>query len=209
MLSADTIRILIADDHSVVREGVAAIISSQDNFKVVGKACDGQEAISLWQLHKPDIGLFDLRMPNVDAVAAISVIRASQPNAKIVILTTYDGDEDIFRALRAGAKGYMLKDATLEQIVECVRAVHAGRAFIPPKIAESLALRLHQQELSARENELLGLLARGLANKEIAREKNISLATVKFHLKNIFSKLGVKTRSEAVALARRRGIVQS
>ncbi len=209
MSSTHIIRVLIADDHSVVREGVAAIISSQDDFEVVGKAVDGQEAISLWQHHKPDLGLFDLRMPNVDAVAAISAIRASQSDAKIVILTTYDGDEDIFRALRAGAKGYMLKDATLEQIVECVRAVHAGRAFIPPKIAESLALRMHQQELSARETELLLLLARGLANKEIAREKNISAATVKFHLNNIFSKLGVKTRSEAVALARRRGLVQS
>ncbi len=204
-----SIRILIADDHSVVREGVAAIVSGQDDFEVVGKAADGQEAVSMWQAYKPDLGLFDLRMPHMDAVAAITAIRSAQPEAKIVILTTYDGDEDIFRALRAGAKGYMLKDSTMEEIVECVRAVHAGRAFIPPKIAESLALRIHQQELSVRETELLVLLAQGMANKEIARCKNISLATVKFHLNNIFSKLGVNTRSEAVAVARRRGLVQS
>jgi two-component system, NarL family, response regulator len=203
-----SIRILIADDHPVVREGVAAIISNQDGFEVVGKATDGEQAVALWQKHLPDLGLFDLRMPKMDAVVAINAIRSSHAEAKIVILTTYDGDENIFRALRAGAKGYMLKDATMEEIIECVRAVHAGRAFIPPRIAETLALRIHQQALSVRETELLALVVQGMANKEIARHTNISLATVKFHLNNIFSKLGVRTRSEAAAVARRRGLVQ-
>jgi two-component system, NarL family, response regulator len=202
------IRIIVADDHAVVRQGLATIVKNHPGFALLGEAKDGNEAVALWSQHRPDLGLFDLRMPNMDAVAAIEAIRLVEPEARIIILTTYDGDEDIFRALRAGAKGYMLKDATLEQITACIEAVHAGRAYIPPPIAEKLAHRVSFDTLSERERTVLNNMAQGLANKEIAIEMDIALATVKFHVNNLMSKLGVSSRTEAIAIAAKRGLIR-
>jgi DNA-binding NarL/FixJ family response regulator len=202
------IRVLIADDHSVVRAGLAAIIQGQEDMTLVGAAVDGAQCVGLWRESKPDIGLFDLRMPGVDAVAAIESIRDIDANARIIILTTYDGDEDIYRALRAGAKGYILKDSTMEQITTCVRAVHAGRSYVPPPLAAKLASRVGSESLSSRELQVLQLAARGKPNKQIAAETGITAATVKFHLNNVFSKLGVNSRTAAIAAAARRGLLK-
>jgi two-component system, NarL family, response regulator len=208
-VSSHPIRVLIADDHAVVREGLASIIVGETDMKLAGKAANGEEAVELWSNIKPDIGLFDLRMPVVDAVEAIKRIRSVDDNAKVIIITTFDGDEDIYRALRAGAKGYILKDATMEQIGACIRAVHAGKPFIPPPIAEKLATRLYFDDLSPREVEILQLMARGASNKDIAARLTVSLATVKFHVNNVMTKLGANSRTEAVAIAAKRGLVRT
>jgi two-component system, NarL family, response regulator len=208
-VSSHPIRVLIADDHAVVREGLASIIVGETDMRLAGKAANGEEAVALWQSLKPDIGLFDLRMPLVDAVEAIKRIRAADDSAKVIIITTFDGDEDIYRALRAGAKGYILKDATMEQIGACIRAVNAGKPFIPPPIAEKLATRMYFDDLSPREVEILQLMARGASNKDIAARLSVSLATVKFHVNNVMTKLGANSRTEAVAIAAKRGLVRT
>jgi DNA-binding NarL/FixJ family response regulator len=202
------IRVLIADDHSVVREGLAAIIEAQPDMVLAGKGQDGHEAVDLWQRLKPDIGLFDLRMPGADAVHAIEAIRAADRDARIIILTTYDGDEDIYRALRSGAKGYILKDSSMEQITACVRAVHEGRSYLPPPVAAKLATRVGSDALTPRELEMLRLAAEGQTNKSIAARTGVSPATVKFHLNNAFSKLGATTRTAAIAIAVKRGLIR-
>jgi two-component system, NarL family, response regulator len=202
------IRILLADDHEVVREGLAAILRRREIFDVVGEVCDGVEAVAAWRELKPDITLCDLRMPNMDGVATITAIRALDANARIIILTTYDSDEDIYQGLRAGAKGYLLKDTPRDQIVEAIVAVNSGRTYIPSLVGEKLATRVVTDQLTDKETAILRFVAAGLSNKEIARELDISEGTVKFHTNAIYSKLGVTSRTEAVAVAAKRGLIK-
>jgi len=203
----ERIRILIADDHPIVREGLAAIISLRPDMTVVAQAADGRDAVEAFRKHRPDLALLDLRMPLLDGVGAIAAIRAEFPNARLILLTTYDGDEDIYRALRAGAKAYLLKDSPREDLLRCIREVHEGRTCIPPAVAAKLAVRLTGTELTGRELEVLDLTARGQSNKEIAAGLSIAEGTVKVHLNSIFGKLGVAGRTEAVRSALERGIL--
>jgi DNA-binding NarL/FixJ family response regulator len=202
------IRILIADDHSVVREGLVSLVKRKSDMAVVAEASNGREAVDLWKEHRPDVILLDLRMPELDGVGAIKEIRGLDEHAHIVVLTTFDGDEDIYRAIKAGAKGYLLKDTAREALMECIRRVYAGETCIPPTLAAKLAERVSGEALSAREIEVLQRIAAGKSNKEIGAELFISEGTVKTHVKSIFSKLDVVSRTEAVATASRRGLIQ-
>jgi two-component system NarL family response regulator len=201
------LRILIADDHPVVREGLAAIIERQPDMSVVAEAANGQETLDLFRQHRPDVTLVDLRMPKLDGVTVITTIRQEFPEARIIILTTYDGDEDIYRGLLAGAKAYLLKDAPREALLEAIRAVHTGQKRIPAEVAAKLAERLSSSELTGRELEVLRLIVAGRSNKEIGQALSITEGTVKAHVNNILSKLGVNDRTQAVTEALRRGLV--
>jgi DNA-binding NarL/FixJ family response regulator len=204
----ERIRILIADDHSVVREGLVSLIKRKSDMVVVAEASNGREAVDLWKEHRPDITLLDLRMPELDGVGAIKEIRELDETAHVIVLTTFDGDEDIYRAIKAGAKAYLLKDTAREALVDCVRRAHAGETYLPPQLAAKLAERVSGEALSAREIEVLRRIAAGKSNKEIGAELFISEGTVKTHVKSIFSKLDVVSRAEAVARATRRGLIQ-
>ena len=204
----ECIRILIADDHSVVREGLVSLVKRKSDMTVVAEASNGREAVDLWKEHHPDVALLDLRMPELDGVGAIKEIREVDPNAHILVLTTFDGDEDIYRAIKAGAKGYLLKDTAREALMDSIRRVHSGETCIPPSLAAKLADRVSGEALSAREIEVLQRIAAGKSNKEIGAELFISEGTVKTHVKSIFSKLDVVSRTEAVATATRRGLIQ-
>lgn len=206
--ASDRIRLLIVDDHALVRRGLAAIINMEEDTEVIGEAADGKEAIQMWREIRPDIVLMDLRMPNMDGVAAIRGIRAEDPDADIIVLTTYDHDEDIYAGLRAGAKAYLLKDAQPEELFRCIRAVHAGDAYLQPKLAVKLAQRAQEEHLTEREEQILKLLAEGLSNRAIGQTLHISESTVKSHLKSLFVKLDATSRAEAIALAARRGLVK-
>lgn len=202
------IRVLIAEDHTVVRDGIAAIINQEKDMEVVAETGDGRQAVDLWRKHRPDVTLMDLRMPQLDGVAAIYEIRAIDPNARIIVLTTFDGDEDIYRGMRAGAKSYLLKDVRREELFRCIREVHAGKTVIAPAIAAKLMERLPGEELSAREVEVLRLLAEGKPNKLIGAALSISEVTVKSHVQSIFKKLNVLSRTEVIAVANRRGLLR-
>jgi DNA-binding NarL/FixJ family response regulator len=202
------IRVLIADDHTVVREGLAAIIGRQPDMRVVAEGNNGREAVALWKQHRPDVTLLDLRMPELDGAGAIVEIRLEDACARVIILTTYDSDEDIYRGMRAGARAYLLKDARREDLLECIRRVGAGGGFVPPEIAAKLAERVGGDDLTQREAEVLRLLASGKSNKEIGGSLFISETTVKSHVKCIFAKLNVASRTEAVAAASRRGLIR-
>jgi two-component system NarL family response regulator len=204
----ERIRIVVADDHGVLREGLVSLIKRKGDMMVVGEAANGREAVDLWKKHRPDVTLLDLRMPELDGVGAIKEIRELDDSAHIIVLTTYDGDEDIYRAIKAGAKGYLLKDTAREAIMECIRRVHAGETCVAPALASKLAERVSGEALSERELEVLRRLAAGKSNKEIGTELFISEGTVKTHVRSIFSKLGVVSRTEAVATATRRGLIQ-
>ena len=201
------IRILISDDHPFMREGLAAVIEYKPDMTVVGQACNGYEAVALFHQHQPDVTLMDLRMPELSGVEAIVAIHAKFPNARIIVLTTYDGDEDIYRGLRAGAKGYILKDAEPDELLSAIRAVHSGQQYIPPAVGAKLAERMGSPELSDRELEVLRLMATGKSNLEISTALLIAEGTVKFHAKNILSKLGVGDRTQAMIVALKRGII--
>lgn len=201
------IRVLTADDHPVVRAGIAAMLANEPDLVVVAEAADGAEAVALFEVHRPDVVLIDLRMPRLDGVDAIQAIRAVDPSARLVALTTYEGDADIHRALSAGACGYLLKDALVAELVNAVRAAAAGKRVIPPPVATKLAEFTPRDDLSAREREVLLYVARGLGNKEIARAIGRSAETVKAHLESIFQKLGARGRTHAVTLALQRGII--
>jgi len=203
----EVIRVLIAEDHTVVRDGLVAIIKQEPDMDVVAETGDGREAADLWKKHRPDITLMDLRMPGLDGVSAIYQIRAADPNARIIVLTTYDGDEDIYRGMRAGAKSYMLKDVRREELFKCIREVHAGRTFLPPAVAAKLAERLPAEELTPRELKVLQLLGAGKTNKVIGADLVISEVTVKSHVQSLFRKLNVLSRTEAIAVANRRGLL--
>jgi DNA-binding NarL/FixJ family response regulator len=202
------IRVLSADDHPVVRRGIAAMIANEPDIEVVAEARDGAEAVALFEAHVPDVVLMDLRMPTMDGVSAIRAIRALDPHARVVALTTFDGDTDIHRALSAGACAYLLKDALVGELVSAIRSAVAGRRLIPPAVATRLAEFTPRVELTAREQEVLQLVADGLRNKEIARVIGRSTETVKDHLKSILQKLGARDRTQAVTLALQRGIIR-
>lgn len=201
------IRVLIADDHFVVRMGLAAVIGTQPDITVVAEATNGKQAIELFRQHRPDVTLMDLRMPEVDGLEAITAIRGEFPESRFIVLTTYDGDEDIYRALQAGARAYLLKDMLRDGLVEAIRAVHAGQRRIPAEVASRLAERMNRTELTARELEVLRLIVEGKSNKAIAAELSIAEGTVKIHINNILSKLGVSDRTQAATFALQRGII--
>ena len=203
----DKIRVLIADDHVAVREGLAAMIGRQADTMVVGEAANGREAVELWQKHRPDVTLLDLRMPVLDGVSAISEIHHQDASARIIILTTFDSDSEIAGAIKAGAKGYLLKDAPREELFDCIRKVHAGETCIPPSLVAKLAAGVSSEALTSRELDVLTLLARGKSNKEIGGNLYISETTVKSHLRSVFTKLNVVSRTEAIAVATRRGLL--
>jgi DNA-binding NarL/FixJ family response regulator len=203
------IRVLIADDHSIVREGLVSVIRrNKADMTVVGEATNGREAVDLWKEYRPDLTLLDLRMPELDGVDAIKEIRCHDENARIIVLTTFDGDEDIYRAIQAGAKGYLLKDVPREALLDCIRRVHAGETSLPMHLVAKLAERVSGDTLSRRELEVLKLMAKGRSNKEIASDLFISEGTVKPHGKAIFAKMNVASRTEAVAEATRRGLIR-
>lgn len=210
MSQKQPIRILIADDHAIVRAGLAAMLEIQPeaNMTVVGQANNGCEAVELFAQLKPDIALIDLQMPQMDGVAAIAAIREHFPTAHLIVLTTYDRDEDIYRGLQAGAKAYLLKDTPREELLTCIEAVHAGRAFISLEVGARLAQRMNRPELSKRESEVLQLMTAGMSNLEIGQTLSITEGTVKSHINNILSKLNVSDRTQAVIAALKRGIVR-
>ena len=206
-MTKESIRVLVVEDHHVVRQGLVALLNVVDGLEVVGEAADGVEAIAQFRKHQPDITLMDLRLPRLSGVEAILRIRQEAPQARVIVLTTYDGDEDIYRALKAGARAYLLKGMTGEELVTTIRAVHAGKSHIPPAIAEKLAERMGTEELTPREFDVLKEIVSGKSNKEIASELNVSEATVKTHINSLLGKLGVTDRTQAATAAIQRGIV--
>lgn len=201
------IRVLVADDHPVVREGLAAILNASGRMLCIGQADGVEEAIELWRDLAPDVGLFDLRMADGDAVSAISRIRRFDPDAKVLVVSSFDGDEEVYRAIRVGARGYLLKDSQPQVIAQAVEAIHAGRRYLPPDISAKLADRVITTDLSPREIEIVALAAGGASNSAIARQLSITVSTVKFHLNNVYSKLGVTSRTAAISTAYKRGII--
>ena len=204
---SDTIRIMVIDDQAIVRQGFVALINTVPDMEVIAEGINGQQAIDLYTQHRPDVTLIDLRMPVVGGVEAITAIRRNFPDARLIVLTTYDGDEDIYRSLQAGAKGYLLKDVFFEQLEAAIRNVHAGSRHIPTAIARRLAERMASTDLTSREMEVLELIVQGQSNKEIGASLGISEATVKSHINNILNKLGVTDRTQAVTTALQRGLV--
>ena len=203
------IHVLIADDHGVVREGLVSMIKrNRADMTVAGEASNGREAVELWKRERPDVTLLDLRMPELDGVEVIKEIRAADKKARIIVLTTFDGDEDIYRAIQAGAKGYLLKDVPREALMNSIRRVHAGETSVPLHLLAKLADRVSGETLSEREIEVLKLMAQGKSNKEIATALFITEGTVKSHGKSIFAKMNVSSRAEAVAEATRRGFLR-
>jgi DNA-binding NarL/FixJ family response regulator len=204
---ANKIRIMVIDDQAVVRQGFVSLIKTVPDMEIVGEGSNGQEAVDLFRQLRPDITLMDLRMPALSGAEAIRQIRNEFPAARIIVLTTFDGDEDIYRAVQAGAQGYLLKDMFFEELEAAIRKVHAGARLIPGSVAERLAARMSSSELTGRELEVLRHIVDGKSNKEIGNTLNISEATVKSHINNILSKLGVSDRTQAATTALQRGIV--
>ena len=206
----DKIRILITDDHPVVREGLSGMLAGQSDFEVIGLAADGDTAVKMHGSLAPDVTLMDLQMPGLDGVGAIKAIKAQQPSSRIIVLTTYDSDADILRAIEAGATGYLLKDAPREELFRAIRAAARGESALAPAVAARLMTRMRapaEENLSAREIEVLQLVAKGASNKEIGKSLHISTATVKTHLIHIYGKLGVDDRTAAVTTALEKGII--
>ncbi len=200
-----TIRVLTVDDHATVREGVAALIARQPDMEIVGEAVDGIEAVAMFRALAPDVTLMDLQMPGMDGIDAIGAILGVSPTAKILVLTTYAGDAQAVRAIRAGAAGYLLKSCLRTELLDAIRAVHAGRRAMSPEISHAVAEHALDESLTDREVAILGMVAEGHPNKQIARDLDLSPDTIKSHLKNIFAKLGVDDRTHAVTVAIRRG----
>ena len=202
-----SIRVLVADDHPVVRTGLTAVLVQQPDLELVAEAENGERAVALYREHHPDVCLMDLRMPVMDGVEAIRIITTEFPTARILALTTYEGDADIRRALEAGARGYLLKDMLLTDVIRAVRAVHRGERVIPNAVAARLAEFPERSDLTERELEVVQLVARGLSNKDVARVIGRTDETVKIHLKNVYAKLDVSDRTEAVTVALTRGLI--
>jgi two-component system NarL family response regulator len=203
----DRIRILVVDDHHVVRHGLVALLNIMPEIEVVGQAADGAEAIRLYQELQPEVTLMDLQLPGLSGVEAIRRVRQHDPSARFIVLTTFDGDEDIYRALEAGARAYLLKGMTVEELTSTIKVVHAGKTRIAPGIAEKLAERMSGQTLTAREQDVLERIVAGRSNKEIASDLRISEATVKTHINSLLGKLGVGDRTHAATVALQRGII--
>jgi two-component system, NarL family, response regulator len=201
------VRVLIADDHPIVREGLHAVLSDQPDLEVVGQAATGAEAVALALAARPDVILMDLRMPGMSGVEAIAALRAEWPEAHVLVLTTYDGDEDIYRALQTGAKAYLLKDTPRAELLEAIRAVARGQKRLPAEVAARLMERMSTEALTERELDVLRLMARGRSNKVIGAALSISEGTVKFHVNNILGKLAADDRTQAVTIALQRGIL--
>jgi DNA-binding NarL/FixJ family response regulator len=206
-LTTTPIRLLVVDDHPVVRGGLVALLGTVDSMLVIAEASDGAEAVRQYGIHQPDVTLMDLRLGKVGGVEAIKQIRAHWPQARVIVLTTFDGDEDIYRAMQAGAKGYLLKGMSVEELISAIRTVHQGRVRIPAEIAEKLAQRMGGPQLTQRELEVLQSIVRGRSNREIGIDLSISEATVKTHINSLLGKLGVTDRTQASTAAIQRGIV--
>jgi DNA-binding NarL/FixJ family response regulator len=206
-VQSERIRVLVVDDHPLMREGIVAVIQGAADIIVVGEAGNGQQAIEMFRVHRPDVTLMDLRMPIMNGIDAIKVIRLEYPTSHFIVLTTYQGDVQALRALKAGATGYLLKNMIWKDLPESIRAVHSGRRRIPPEIAEALVEHVADDALTEREVEVLRRVATGTANKVIAFELSVSEATVKAHMKNILAKLGANDRTHAVTIAVKRGFL--
>jgi two-component system NarL family response regulator len=202
------IRVAVFDDHALVREGIVALLQMQADFEVVGEAGDGESALEVYRRLQPDVALVDLRMPRKDGVAVIRALRAEFPASRLLVLTTYDGEDDVSRALQAGARGYLLKGASRAALTEAIRCLHAGRRYVPPDLADRILPRPDDETLSGRELEVLKGIARGMSNEEIGGTLGISENTVKGHVNRLLGKLGVNDRTNALLVALRRGIVQ-
>jgi DNA-binding NarL/FixJ family response regulator len=204
---SEKIRILVVEDHHIVRQGLVALLRTVPDLTVVADTPDAEQGIEAFREHRPDITLMDLRLPGIGGAEAVRRIRREFPDARIIVLTTFDGDEDIYRALQAGARGYMLKGMFGDELMDAIRAVHAGKSSIPPLVAERLAGRISGYELTARELDVLRLIVAGKSNKEIGTGLTISEATVKTHINSILGKMGVSDRVQAATAAIQRGIV--
>lgn len=201
------IRVLTVDDHPFLRDGVAALLATQDDICLIAEAATGREAIDAFRQHRPDVVLMDLQMPDLGGIDAMLAIREEFPHARFIVLTTYRGDAQVLRAMRAGARGYLLKSTLRNELIDAIRAVHAGRKRIAPDLATELAHHAAEDELSAREIEVLKLIASGNSNKWIGGQLSVSEETIKSHVKNIFAKLGANDRTHAVTIALKRGII--
>lgn len=207
-IDSGPIRILTVDDHALLREGIAALVNAESDMKLVAEASNGSEAVEKFRLHRPDVTLMDLQMPALNGIEAIIGIRSEFPNARIIVLTTYAGDVHVLRALKAGARGYILKTHVRRELLDTIRAVHAGQKRIPPEVAAELAEHTGEDDLSSREIDVLRLIAAGNANKEIAGQLSIAEDTVKSHVTNILAKLGANDRTHAVTIGLKRGIIE-
>jgi two-component system, NarL family, response regulator len=208
VIPAQKISVMVVDDHPLVRVGIAAIVNARPDMTVVAQTGTGEEALELFRRHQPDVTLMDLRLAGrMGGVEVIAAIRATRPEARFIVVTTYDGDEDIHRALEAGAQGYIIKGMPYQTLVEAVQRVHAGKRFLPPPVAKTLASRMPDSDLSPREMEVLRLLVSGKSNKEIAQVLDITEATVKSHVSTILGRMGVDDRTQAVVTALQRGLV--
>lgn len=203
----ETIRVLCVDDHPLVRKGIASILANEADLRLVGEAGDGREAVEAFRLHRPDVTLMDIRMPQMDGIEATKLIRREDPEARIIALTSYDGDQEIYRSLEAGVRGYILKEMVHTEIVRAIRVVYSGKRLMPAEVAERLSEHFPQVTLTPREVEVLTFVAQGLGNKEIGAQLGTAAGTVKMHLQNILCKLGASDRTHAVTLAVRRGII--
>ena len=206
--ATQTIRVLCVDDHPLVRKGIASILSNEPDMKLVAEAGNGPDAVAMFRAHLPDVTLMDLRMPNMDGIETARQIRLQFPDAKIIALTSFDGDQEIYRALEAGVRGYLLKEMVHTEVVRAIRMVQAGKRLMPPEVAERLTDYFPKAALTPREIEVLTLVAGGLANKEIASKLGTADGTVKIHVQNILSKLNASDRTHAVTIAIQRGIIQ-
>jgi DNA-binding NarL/FixJ family response regulator len=202
------IRVMVIDDHVMVRQGIVALLSMQRDLHVVAEAGDGESALTMFRAERPDVTLVDLRLPKKDGVAVIRELRAEFPRGRFLVLTTYDGEDGVWQALQAGASGYLLKGASRTELCEAIRAVHAGRRYVPPDLAERVLPRPPSDGLTERELAVLAGIARGLGNKAIGAELGISESTVKGHVNNVLGKLGVTDRTQALVVAIRRGLVR-
>ena len=207
-IATDTIRVLCVDDHPLVRKGIASILGNEPDMKLVAEAGNGRDALAMFKAHQPDVTLMDLRMPETDGIDATRQIRAEFPDAKIIALTSFDGDQEIYRALEAGVRGYLLKEMVHTEVVRAIRLVHSGKRLMPTEVADRLTEYFPKAALTPREVEVLTLVAGGLANKEIAAKLGTADGTVKIHVQNILSKLNASDRTHAVTIGIQRGIIQ-